>query len=321
MGDTLEAILDGADEGLIIFDSARCTHAGRRLGEIFGVERDALVGASEAEVIELLAASCEEPESLRELIKTARNAKGELRELELRRPTIRMVRWSSVPVSGGWVGIARDVTRERSAERRSTQLLQRLEQITAIDALTQLPNRRRFTEELEREHGRAARAWDSYAVLRIDVDDFAAINTELGIPRGDEFLEKIAERLHEGRREYDLLARWGSDEFVLLIPGADAHGAKVVAERMANAVSKEPIEVLEKRNITVTIGAGVWIPPSGENGADVLERAALALTRAKGRGKNQLYIDDSQRESTSVPPPAARPKSTPPKSSPPSSTR
>src|SRR5205085_5285999 len=176
------------------------------------------------------------------------------------------------------------------------QLLQRLEQITAIDALTQLPNRRRFDEELEREHGRAARAWDSYAVLRLDVDEFPAIATELRIPRGDEVLEKIAERLREGRREYDLLARFKGDEFTLLIPGADAHGAQVVAERMATALSREPLDIgAEKRAITVSIGAAVWIPPSGENGGDVMDRAGRALAAAKAKGKNQLEINTEQK--------------------------
>lgn len=313
---TLAAILDGADEGFIIFSAdGRCSLAGARVGEIFGVERNALIGGPEPDVLELLCSACEEPDTLRELLRDARKTEVPRAEIELKRPTLRIVQWRSIPTATGWVGIARDVTRERSAERRSSQLLSRLEQITATDALTQLPNRRRFTEEHDREHGRAARAWDSYAVLRIDVDELAALNEEFGRPRGDEVLEKIAERLREGRREYDLLARLAGDEFVLLIPGADVHGTKVVAERMATAVTREPIDVGEKRDVTVTIGAAVWIPPSGENGNDVLERAGEALARAKKRGRNQLEIDAQQKEAPagSVPPPPSRPRSSPPK--------
>jgi len=313
----LGAILDGADEGFIVFDrDGRCSVAGARLGEIFGIDRNALIGGPEPDVLELLCSACEEPETLRELLRDVRKTELAQAEIELKRPTLRIVRWRSIPVSGGWVGIARDVTRERSAERRSSQLLSRLEQITATDALTQLPNRRRFGEELDREHGRAARAWDSYAVLRIDVDNLAALNDEFGQPRGDEVLEHVAARLREGRREYDLLARLGGDEFVLLIPGADAVGTKVVAERMAGAVAREAIDIGEKREVTVTIGAAVWIPPSGENGDDVLERAGSALARAKKKGANQLEIDSIQREPSKAPPPPARPRSSrPPKSS------
>lgn len=313
--ETLAAVFEGADEGFIVFNKEnRCTLVGRRVGEIFGVERDALINGPEADVIELLASACEEAEAFRLLARNAHKADGEIAELELRRPMFRIARFRTIRVDGGWLGIVRDITRERSAERRSSQLLQRLEQITAIDALTQLPNRRRFDEELEREHGRAARAWDSYAVLRLDVDEFSAINTELGIPRGDDVLEKIAERLREGRREYDLLARWKGDEFSLLIPGADAHGAKVVAERMAAAVSHAPIDVgAEKRGVSVSIGAAVLVPPSGETATDVMERAATALARAKKKGKNQLEIDTEQKPASQSQPPPPRPtKSNPP---------
>ncbi|MBI2388391.1 MAG: diguanylate cyclase [Deltaproteobacteria bacterium] len=307
----LTAILEVADEGFIVFDAGhRCTLAGRRIGEIFGVERGALLGGPEADVLALLASACEEPESFLDVVKDPSAAC--VGELDLKRPTLRIVQLRTQPLPDGWIAIARDVTRERSAERRSHQLLQRLEQITATDALTQLPNRRRFVEELEREHGRAARAWDSYAVLRIDVDDLARVNDEQGIPRGDEVLEQIAERLREGRREYDLLARWGGDEFILLIPGADGHGTRVVAQRMADAVARAPIDLGEKVDVSVSIGAAVWVPPSGESSNDVLERAAEALDLAKRTGKQGLAIDERE-PNKSAPPPASR-RSTPPQS-------
>jgi len=308
---TLAAILDVADEGFIVFDREhRCTLVGRRLGEIFGVERSALVSGPEADVLALLASACEEPETFTAHVERA-HTEDQSFELELKRPTLRITHFRTHLTEGGWIGVVRDVTRERSAERRSHQLLQRLEQITSTDALTQLPNRRRFGEELDREHGRAARAWDSYSVLRIDVDGLAVLNEELGQARGDEVLEYVADRLREGRREYDVLARWGGDEFALLIPGADAHGSRVVAQRMAAAVAREPIDFGEKRVVTVTIGAAVWIPPSGESGADVMERAAAALATAQARGDNELEIDVQQREPSKSTPP--KPKSSPPR--------
>lgn len=295
---TLAAILEVADEGFVVFDrDRRCTLANRRVGELFGVDRGALVGRAEAEVLPLLAASCEEPETFAARIAQA-HRQDQTFELDLKRPTLRIVQLRTHLVAaggalssdGGWMLVVRDVTRERSAERRSHQLLQRLEQITSTDALTQLPNRRRFQEELDREHGRASRAWDSYAVFRVDVDGLSVINAELGVPRGDEVLEYVADRLRQGRREYDLLARWGDDEFVLLAPGADAHGARAMAQRMAAAVAEEPLDIGEHRTITVTIGVAVWVPPSGESGNDVLERAAAALKTAQSRGERELEI-------------------------------
>lgn len=297
---TLAAILDAADEGWIVFDhEEKCAYAGRRIGELFGVDTAAILGGPQADVLALLASACEEPAAFHEIVEGALSEQGSVGELDLRRPRLRVVRLSARPIDDakdggrriGWIGCARDVTRERSAERRSHQLLQRLESITAIDALTQLPNKRRFFEELEREHGRAARAWDSYAILRIDVDGLAQLNEELGNPRGDEALEHVAARLREGRREYDLLARLEADEFIVLLPGADVHAARVVAQRMSNNVTKSPIELGEPRPVTVSIGAAVWVPPSGETGADVAKRAGDALGRAQKKGENEIVID------------------------------
>jgi diguanylate cyclase (GGDEF)-like protein len=313
---TLAAILDAADEGFIVFDAAhRCSFVGRRMAEIFGVERGVLVGAPEADVLALLASACEEPATFASHVAQARTREQSC-ELELQRPTLRIAHFRTYlhhdgqpgGGGGGWIGVVRDVTRERSAERRALQLLQRLEQITSTDALTQLPNRRRFGEELDREHGRASRAWDSYAVLRIDVDGFGALNAELGRARGDELLEKLAPRLREGLREYDLLARWTDDEFALLLPSADAHGTRVVAQRVAAAVARQPIDVGRlvgglERAVTVTIGGAVWVPPSGESGADVMERAGAALATARARGHNELEIDTLQSEPSKPIPP------------------
>ncbi len=293
---TLAAILDSADEGLLVFDpTGKCRYASRRLGEIFGVDANAILGGPEGDVLQLLASACEEPDSFLQLVRRGGGDGGaptDAFEVDLKRPRVRIARFQSVGIDGGgWLGLARDVTRERSAERRSTQLLQRLEAITAIDALTQLPNKRRFMEELDREHGRAARAWDSYAILRIDLDDLEVINRDLGHPRGDEVLEQVAARLRDGRREYDLLARLEGDEFIVLLPGADVHAARVVAQRMSNAVSKTPLEIGEQRGVSVSIGAAVWVPPSGETGGDVVKRAGDALAQAKKNGHGEIGVD------------------------------
>ncbi len=302
---TLAAILDAADEGWIVFDlEEKCAYAGRRIGEIFGVDATSIVGGPQADVLELLASACEEPSSFHEIVRGALVDRGSSGEIELRRPRLRVARFSVRPIDDpkdgrrlGWIGCARDVTRERSAERRSHQLLQRLETITAIDALTQLPNKRRFFEELEREHGRAARAWDSYAILRIDIDGLTELNAELGTPRGDEALEHVAARLREGRREYDLLARLEADEFIVLLPGADLTAARVVGERMSTNVSRAPLDLGGPRPVSVCIGAAVWVPPSGETGADVAKRSGEALGRAKKKGESALVIDGEEAKS------------------------
>jgi diguanylate cyclase (GGDEF)-like protein/PAS domain S-box-containing protein len=292
----LVGILEAADEGFVIFDQAgTCVLVGRRLGELFGVERSAIIGGPEVDTLKLLASSCEEPEAFLAGARPGAQG-GSVLELELNRPRLRMAVWHAHAfqhdgVNAGWIGVVRDVTRERSAERRAHQLSQRLEAITSTDALTQLPNRRRFLEELDREHGRAARAWDSYAILRIDVDGLGAINAEIGHPRGDEILEGVAQRLRDGRREYDVLARLENDEFIVLLPGADAHAAEVVANRMRDAVAANPFEVGESVRVSVAIGAAVWVPPSGEVGVDVVKRAGDALVASKRLGPGSIHVD------------------------------
>ena len=198
----------------------------------------------------------------------------------------------------GTVVVFRDVTRERSADRARAQLQAQLDEVTTLDALTGLPNRRRFSEDVEREHGRSTRAWDSYAVLRADVDEMRILNDEFGVPVGDAVLEKVAECLRSCRRDYDVVARFEDDEFIMLLPGADAVAAKAVAIRVFAAIDAFDFRLPGARPITMSIGAAVWVPPSGESGADIVRRAGVALLRARSRGMGiyQFFLDDGDAE-------------------------
>jgi diguanylate cyclase (GGDEF)-like protein len=217
-------------------------------------------------------------------------------EIDLKRPRPRKVLWTTFPViregtAWGRLGLVRDVTRERSAERAQKQLQARLDQLLPVDALTGLPNLRRFREELEREHGRSTRAWDSYAVIRLDIDGMQELNDEFGVPVGDSVLEQVGECLNACRREYDVLARYEGDEFVVLLPGADALAARAVAERMLKASGGHDFELADDRKITLCAGGCVWVPPSGETGEDILRRAGVALAHARSAGRGKVLID------------------------------
>jgi len=292
-------VLEAADEGLIVFDGeGRCRMIGRRAGEMFGVEPAAHVGKLRSEVLEAFATACEEPDVFMQAVgaDAPLGVPQAAADVDVRRPRPRVVLCKGVPISRegrppGRVVFVRDVTRERAAERSARQLQARIVELTPFDTITGLLNRRRFREELEREHGRSTRAWDSYAVLRLDVDGMSGINEDFGVPVGDEVLEQTAGRLKKSLREYDVVARLENDEFALLLPGADAIAAKTVSERITKAMSLHPFPLGPGRRVTLSIGGALWVPPSGETCDDIVKRAGNAVREARRQGKGRAHVE------------------------------
>jgi diguanylate cyclase (GGDEF)-like protein len=296
---TFLAVLEAADEGLVVFDGeGRCRMIGRRAGEIFGLEPAAYVGRTRAEVLAAFAEACEEPEGLLEIVKPGLppGTPNTVVEVDVRRPRPRAVICKAVRIDRGlrppgWLILVSDVTRERAAERAGKQLQARIVELTAYDSLTGLLNLRRFHEEIEREHGRSTRAWDSYAILRLDIDGMGEINDEFGRPVGDQVLERVAARLKGCLREYDVLARLESDEFGVLLPGADELAARAVARRMSQTLVVDELSLDAGRYVTVSMGCALWVPPSGESASHILQRAGLAVAEARAWGPGQLHVD------------------------------
>jgi diguanylate cyclase (GGDEF)-like protein len=295
---TFLAVLEAAEEGIIVFDSdGRCRMIARRAGEMFAVEPVSYVGKPREEVLAAFARACEEPDGFL----SAAAADGPLGaprvtlDVDVRRPRHRTVLCKGVPISRegrppGRIVFVRDVTRERAVERANKQLQARLAELTPFDSLTGLLNDRRFREELDREHGRSTRAWDSYAVLRLDVDGMGALNEEFGFPVGDTLLEKVAARLKSCLRDYDVLARLQDDEFGLLLPGADAIAARAVGEKIARAMEEEAF-LGPDRSVTLSIGGALWVPPSSDTHADVVRRAGVAVHQARRRGGGAVHVE------------------------------
>src|ERR1700722_3578178 len=291
-------VLEAADEGLIVFDGeGRCTMIGRRAGELFGVEPAAHVGKPRPQVLDVFARACEEPEVFLQAVAADAplGVPSSMADVDVSRPRPRTVLCKAVPISResrppGRVIFVRDVTRERAAERSTRQLQARIAELTPFDTTTGLLNQRRFREELDREHGRSTRAWDSYAIVRLDVDGMGGINDEFGVSVGDLVLEQVASRLKKCLREYDVLSRLEDDEFAVLLPGADAVAARTVAERITKAMSAGPLEATSRR-VSLSIGGALWVPPSGETAADIVRRAGLATREARKKGGGQAHVD------------------------------
>jgi diguanylate cyclase (GGDEF)-like protein len=294
---TFLAVLEAADEGLVVFDGeGRCRMIGRRAGEIFGLEPAQFVGRAREQVLAAFANACEEPSAFLEVAAGDALAPDAIVEVDVIRPRPRTVLCKCVRVyrdarPPGRLLLVSDVTRERAAERTGKQLQARIVELTAYDSLTGLLNVRRFREELEREHGRSTRAWDSYSIIRIDIDGMTAINDEFGRPVGDHVLERVAALLKTCLREYDVLARLESDEFAILLPGADEFAARAVAKRIFATLDVPELVLEDGRRVTVSMGCALWVPPSGESGAHILQRAGIAVSEARTWGAGQLHVD------------------------------
>ena len=161
------------------------------------------------------------------------------------------------------------------------------------DSLTGLPNRAMFTELLKAEIESAQRRDDMFAVLFLDLDRFKNINDSLGHTHGDLLLVAFAERLERTLRPVDTLARFGGDEFAILIGGmTDATDAVRVAQRIQDELS-QPF-VLDKNSAFATASIGIALSSSGyDRPEDILRDADIAMYRAKENGKARYELFDS----------------------------
>ena len=170
---------------------------------------------------------------------------------------------------------------------------QRLEAMATTDMLTGLANRRQAEVMLTKELERVGRDLESLAVMMLDIDHFKQINDCQGHAAGDKVLRDVARRMARCCRSYDLLARWGGEEFLLICPHVTDLEASTIAERVRSAVANDPFVLSPKVEIAVTISVGVASIVSGDSrSADILLSDADAmLYTAKGLGRNRVQID------------------------------
>ena len=162
------------------------------------------------------------------------------------------------------------------------RVLRHLTMQAQTDALTGTANRRGLMQHLQAVHASALQGGHEYVVLMVDIDHFKAINDQHGHAEGDNVLKRVAQGLRDGLRAGDFVARWGGEEFCVLLPHIRLAEAHALAERMAAQIA-----ATGGPRVTISVGVAEAYVRS-ENPESVIRRADAALYRAKDEGRNRV---------------------------------
>jgi len=269
------------DAGVLMADAAgRILHCNGSLASIFGADPEDIVRLGRDGFIDRVAALAVNPPPMvreRRLIPTA--AKVACEEIEIREPRS-VIRWVarafSAPVATEIV-VCTDVTTE-------IDLADAYQQIAVTDVLTGLANRRGIDQHLRREAARAQRHGHRLSFVMADVDHFKRVNDRWGHGAGDDVLRRVSRAISQSLLTSDVAARWGGEEFLVVLADADVEGARQCAERIRSAVDNLTIPRIGH----VTISAGVAELANGEDLGAALLRADQFLYKAKGEGRNTV---------------------------------
>ncbi|HYW64502.1 MAG TPA: EAL domain-containing protein [Bradyrhizobium sp.] len=278
----LDTAVNNMTQGLLLFDSAeRLVISNQRYIDMFGVSREVIKpGCSFRELLthrKVTGSFGDDVEEYRADI-LANLANGEPFQRILVTADGRSIQVLYQPLAdGGWVTTLEDFTERRRSEERIAHLAH-------YDALTDLPNRALFREQLDVELKKIVRG-GQLAVLYIDIDEFKSVNDSLGHPVGDELLKAVALRLSDCVRDTDFVARLGGDEFAIVQTGVKSPSDVMdLVIRIYQAI-REPCECLGHRLIT---DASIGIALAPQDGGDLdqlLKNADLAMYGAKADGR------------------------------------
>jgi diguanylate cyclase (GGDEF)-like protein/PAS domain S-box-containing protein len=289
----LDAVLDAAASLIVVVDAeGRLVRWNQACQSVLGHRADEL-GAPGA-LVELIPAA--EREIAREAMRALKRGQSPVRaELHCRTRDgdLRLIDWILTALAGPdgalshVVGTGMDVTAERSWEEERAAVEEQLRYMADHDPLTGMFNRRRLEEELERHIAHGRRYGMGGALLLLDLDDFKQVNDRFGHRAGDRVLRSVGVVLRHRLRESDIVARFGGDEFAVLMPVGGANEATELANLLVTAVEQEV--TTPARPLTASVGIALFEESASAD--EILSRADDAMyadKRAATRGERYL---------------------------------
>ncbi|HEY8539493.1 MAG TPA: GGDEF domain-containing protein [Steroidobacteraceae bacterium] len=173
--------------------------------------------------------------------------------------------------------------------RATTDAEAKLREAADTDGLTGLLNRRRMSDRMQGLWQHARRAQRRITVLLLDIDHFKSINDRFGHACGDEVIVRVGDVLKRVVRQEDLVARWGGEEFMILLPDTPLEQAREIAERIRIEIGRIAFSFDPSLRVTATSGLAAW--REGENLEATIHRADLMLLAGKRRGKNCIVVE------------------------------
>lgn len=196
--------------------------------------------------------------------------------------------YSSGFVNGGAIGLILGFFVSERWRQKAVHENDRLQEVATTDPLTHLGNRRLMEAELNRKNSLFRRRQTPFSIIIIDADHFKQINDTRGHDVGDRVLQALSRTVTTTLRDIDMLFRMGGEEFVALLPDTGLSNARIVAQRIKDAVCGMVVADND-RLLTVTVSQGVAEVQADESVDSLLKRADLALYAAKQNGRNTFY--------------------------------